>query len=163
MVALVGLSTLALLSGCDWFGGSSTPADMLKLRPGAEKDVPVSSVLPPPPAGQQYGPPVTPVDATSPQIGSVVAASGGQKAQIEKMTKDELAREEQERQARDKAMEEENKNKERQANNKAGEPPTQPVAPPREAVTGTPVPPPADAAPAASPAGAPADAKPAGS
>ena len=109
------------------------------------------------------GPPVTPVDATSPQIGSVVAASGGQKAQHEKMKKDELAREEQERQARDKALEAEKSSQERQANNKTSEPPTQPVAPPREAVTGTPVPPPADAAPAAPPAGAPADAKPAGS
>lgn len=175
--AALGVSALALLSGCDWFGGS-TPADLLKMRPGADKDVPVSAVLPPPPSGQQYGPPVVPVDEArgGSQIGSVVAASGGQKAQIEKQQKDELAQEQRERASREKAAREAKEAEKNAApgkqastsGDKPGEPPTQPVAPPREAVTGTPVPPPAaDSAPATPPANPPAvppaDAKPAGS
>lgn len=160
--AALGVSALAVLSGCDWFGGS-TPADLLKMRPGAEKDVPVSSVLPPPPPGQQYGPPVIPVDSTQggPQIGSVVAATGGQKAQIEKQEKEEQARDEQERAAREKAAREAKETTPSgPPGDRPGEPPTQPVAPDRGTVTGAPMaPPPADGAPA----GPPSDAKPAGS
>ncbi|SJZ51602.1 hypothetical protein SAMN02745126_01446 [Enhydrobacter aerosaccus] len=164
LYAVVGMASLALLSGCDWFG-SSTPADMMKLRPGAEKDVPVSSTLPPPPTNQQYGPPVVPVDETreTRQIGSVVAATGGQKAQKEKLDKEERARDEQDRAASERAASERAaQDRAKSANtsgDKPGEPPTQPVAPPRGSVTGTPMAPPAgDNAPA----GPPADAKPAG-
>ncbi len=171
LYAVLGVSALALLSGCDWFG-SSTPADMAKLRPGAERDVPASSALPPPAAGQQYGAPVSPVDDTrnAPQIGSVVAPSGGQKAQLEKQEKDELAREEQDRAAREKAAREAKEAEKNAApakeatttGDKPGEPPTQPVAPARGPVSSAPVPPP-DTGPSDVPAGPPNDAKPAGS
>jgi hypothetical protein len=158
------VSMAALLSGCDWFD-SSTPVDMGKLRPGLDRDVPVSASLPPPPAGQQYDPAIAPVDTmrNTPQIGSIVPESGGQKAQLEKQEKEEEARDAQEREAREKAdnaAKEADKNAAsgKQANTTAGEPPTQPVAPPRAPVTGTPVPPPANG-----PLPAPAGAKPPGS
>lgn len=162
---MLAVSMAALISGCDWFD-SSTPVDMGKLRPGLDRDVPVGASLPPPPAGQQYDPPIAPVDTmrNTPRIGSIVPESGGQKAQLEKQEKEEEARDAQERESREKA---ENAAKEadknavsgKRANTTAGEPPTQPVAPPRAPVTGTPVPPPATG-PLPAPA---ADAKPSGS
>lgn len=170
---LVGVSVLALLSGCGWFD-SSSPADMAKVRPGAEQNVPVSASLPPPAANQQYDPPIAPVDdmRDTPKIGSIVAESGGQKAQIEKQDKEEAARDAEEREAREKAekaaKEAEMDTAGKQANttgDKAGEPPTQPVAPPPAPVTSTPVPPPSTGAAPAAPTAPtpPAGAKPAGS
>lgn len=165
----VGISALALLSACDWFGGG-TPVDMGKLRPGAERDVPVSASLPPPPAGQQYDPPIAPVDSMrdAPQLGSIVRESGGQKAQLEKQDKEEADRDAQEREAREKADKAEKEADDKAAGKQAttsvdttGGPPTQPVAPARAPLSGTPVPPPTDAAPAAPPSAAPA-AKPPG-
>lgn len=99
---LAGVSVLALLSGCGWFD-SSSPADMAKVRPGAEQNVPVSASLPPPAANQQYDPPIAPVDdmRDTPKIGSIVPESGGQKAQIEKQDKEEAARDAEEREARE--------------------------------------------------------------
>jgi hypothetical protein len=170
----LGVSIFATLSGCGWFG-SSSPADMTKARPGAELNVPVSASLPPPPANQQYDPPIAPVDdmRDTPKIGSIVPESGGQKAQIEKQEKEEAERDAQEREAREKA---ENAEKEAEkdaaggkqattAGDKAGGPATQPIAPPPGPVTSTPVPPPSaeptSATPAA-PATPPGNAKPAG-
>jgi hypothetical protein len=171
---LFGVSILAVLSGCGWFDSSSSPADMTKARPGAEQNVPVSASLPPPPANQQYDPPIAPVDdmRDTPKIGSIVPESGGQKAQIEKQEKEEAERDAQEREAREKA-ENAAKEAEKDAGGKApaaggttGEPPTQPIAPPPGPVTSMPVPPPsAEPTPAtpAAPATPPANAKPAGS
>jgi len=175
---ILGVSILAALSGCGWFDGwfdSSSPADMTKARPGAEVNVPVSASLPPPPANQQYDPPIAPVDdmRDTPKIGSIVPESGGQKAQIEKQEKEEAERDAQEREAREKA---ENAEKEAEksaggkpaptAGDTTGEPPTRPIAPPPGPVTSAPVPPPsAEPTPAtpAAPATPPANAKPAGS
>ena len=174
---ILGASILASLSGCGWFGGwfdSSSPADMTKARPGAELSVPVSASLPPPPANQQYDPPIAPVDdmRDTPKIGSIVPESGGQKAQLEKQEKEEAERDAQEREAREKA---ENAEKEAEKNaggkqattagDTAGEPSTQPIATPPAPVTSAPVPPPsAEPTPAtpAAPATPPANAKPAG-
>ena len=173
----VGVSILVVLSGCGWFGGwfdGSPPADMTKARPGAELNVPVSASLPPPPANQQYDPPIAPVDSMrdTPKIGSIVPESGGQKAQIEKQEKEEAERDAKEREAREKA-----ENAEKEAEKEAGgkqptpvgdttdEAPAQPVAPPPGPVTSAPVPPPsAEPTPAtpAAPATPPANAKPAG-
>ena len=174
---VLGLSALALLSGCGWFD-SSVPVDMGKLRPGAERDISPSTSLPPPPSGHSFDAPISPVEetASNPKIGSVVAESGGQKAQLEKQEKEEAKLDAQELKERDKAIQQEKSNNARdaaigtQTNTTPSPadvppgPPTQPVAPERAPVTGTPVPPPAsDAAPSNTPSGAPTDAKPAGS
>jgi hypothetical protein len=179
--AALAASVLSLLSGCGWLGigGSSLPADMAKARPGAERDVQPTAVLPPPPANQQYDPAIAPVDdmRNAPQIGSIVAASGGQAAQLEKQAKEEAAQDAQERAAREKA-EAAAKEAEKDAAKTSGaareatatgdqpaQPPTQPVAPSRGAVNGTPMPSPADSGPSTPsnpPVGPNAQTKPAG-
>ncbi len=167
LLGALGVSALALMSGCSWFE-RSTPADMAKVRPGAEQNVPVSSSLPPPPSDQRYDPPIAPVDDTrnTPKIGSIVPESGGQKAQLEKQEKEDEARDTQEREAREKA-DRAAKEADQNAPGKQAttEPPTQPVGPQRAPVTSTPVPPPsaepAPSGPAAQPT-PPASAKPSG-
>jgi len=171
---ILGVSVLALLSGCGWFGGS-TPADMTKARPGAERDVPVSATLPPPPANQQYDASIAPVDSMrdTPKIGSIVPESGGQKAQLEKQEKEEQARDAEERENREKADKaaKEAEDAEKDASGKqattsggkaGGGSPTQPVAAPPAPVTSTPMPPP-DATPGAPLPVPPAGTKPSGS
>jgi hypothetical protein len=173
----LGLSALALLSGCGWFD-SGVKVDMGKLRPGAERDISPSAALPPPPSGHPFDAPISPVEetASSPKIGSVVAESGGQKAQLEKQEKEEAARAAEELKDQDRAIQQEKLNNARDAalgtpasttpssDNLPPGPPTEPVAPARAPVTGTPVPPPAtDAAPSNTPSGSTTDTKPAGS
>jgi hypothetical protein len=143
---LLGVSTLALLAGCDWFGGGTS--NTAKVRPGAERQVTGSGSLPSASAGRQYDAGIAPVDETrGPQIGSVVATKGGQKAQLEGAAKEAAERDKQAREAREKADKEA---AERKAN-KPEEPPTQPTVPPPAPVTTAPVPPPpgpaTDAAP----------------
>jgi hypothetical protein len=177
--AALAISALTFLSGCGWLGigESSTPADMAKVRPGAEREIQASAVLPPPPANQQYDPPIAPVDdmRSAPAIGSIVAASGGQAAQLEKQAKEELEQDAQERAAREKA-DAEAKEAEKTAGgtsgatreatgDQPGDPPTQPIAPARGTVTGTPMAPPANSGPSTPsnpPAGPNAQTKPAG-
>src|SRR5229473_6598649 len=86
---LLGLSMVALLSGCDWLFGSSTPSNTAKVRPGAERQVPASNSLPPAGSGRQYDAAVTPLDETrtGPKIGSIVPDKGGQKAQLDATAK----------------------------------------------------------------------------
>ena len=87
---LVGVSTIALLSGCDLF--DSSPQVSSKQRPGAERSVAASAGLPSAGAGHQYDSSIAPVDETrgGTQIGSVVAGKGGQKVQQEAMAKTAL-------------------------------------------------------------------------
>ncbi len=138
LYGLLGVSTLALLAGCDWFGGGTS--NTAKVRPGAERQVTVSGSLPSASAGRQD-------ETRGPQIGSVVATKGGQKAQLEGAAKEAAERDKQAREAREKADKEA---AERKAN-KPEEPPTQPTVPPPAPVTTAPVPPPpgpaTDAAP----------------
>src|SRR5216683_4586644 len=147
---LLGVSALALLAGCDWFG-SSTPANTAKVRPGAERQVQATSSLPSASSGRQYDTSVAPaVDETrsGPKIGSIVADKGGQKAQLEAAAKEAAERDKQAREAREKAAQEA---AERKANEpkeskepkaRPNEPPTQPSVPPPAPVTTAPVPPP---------------------
>jgi hypothetical protein len=178
--AALAVSALGLLSGCGWLGigGSSTPADMAKARPGVEREVQPSAALPPPPANQQYDPPIAPVDdmRSTPAIGSIVAASGGQAAQLEKQAKEEAEQDAQDRAARakaDAAAKEAEKDAAKTpgaareattTGDQPGEAPTQPVGPPRGAVNGAPMPPPTDsgASPSNPPVGPNAQTKPAG-
>jgi cell division protein FtsN len=163
----LGISALALLSGCGWF--DSTPVHLDKLRPGAERAMSPTTALPPPAAGQNYDAGGALIDESrgGPAIGSIVAASGGQKAQLDKAEKEQAERDKQDRLAREKASQN-LKTADKNANQKTGqstvnantnvngnvtgdkpgEPPTQPVAPARAPVTSAPVPPPTtDAAP----------------
>src|SRR5580698_6810101 len=101
---LLGVSTAALLAGCDWFEGN-TPVSSRQVRPGAERSVAVSQNLPSAGTGRQYDTGIAAVDETrgGTQIGSVVAGKGGQKAQQEALAKatqetDRKARAEAERQ-----------------------------------------------------------------
>ena len=79
---LLAASTLALLAGCGWFGGDA-PAG--KARPGADRQIAPTGTLPSATPGRQSEG-VTPVDetrGTTPTVGSVVGAKGGQRAQKE--------------------------------------------------------------------------------
>ena len=86
---LLGVSTLALASGCDWFEGN-TPVSSKQVRPGAERSVAVSAGLPSASGSRSYDTSVAPIDETrsGPQIGSIVAGKGGQKAQQEALAKE---------------------------------------------------------------------------
>lgn len=164
-LGLLGVSALALLAGCDWFGGS-TPVGA-PPRPGVERDVAPTNALPPAPGNRQYDAAVTAGDETrntTAAIGSVISAKGGQKAQKEAIEKEQADRDRKDREARleREAADKELKNKEKQE----GAPAAAPVgAPPAGSGTITsdpspvsaPVPPPAPVttAPMAPPSAAP--------
>src|SRR6185436_15890121 len=95
---LLAVSTLALLTGCGWFGGSSAPTG--KARPGADRQIAPTGTLPSAnPSGQsEQG--VIPADETRGQIGTVVGAKGGQKAQREAADKAAADRDAKERDRR---------------------------------------------------------------
>jgi len=89
---LLAVSTFALLAGCDWFGGGSPVG---KARPGVDRQIAPTGTLPSASPGHAVEPGVSPVDETrgsTPQIGSVVAAKGGQRAQKEAAEKDAAER-----------------------------------------------------------------------
>jgi len=104
---LLAVSTLAMLAGCGWFGGGNAPVGA--ARPGADRQIAPTGTLPSanPGRGAEQG--VTPVDetrGTTPRIGSVVAATGGQRAQKEAADKDTVERDakaREQREARDAA------------------------------------------------------------
>ena len=104
---LLGLSSLALLAGCDWIPwfDSSTPATGERVRPGAERQVPASAGLTSAGTGRQYDAGIAPVDETrgGGQLGSIVTGKGGQKAQLDAAAQDAAKREAQGREARAKA------------------------------------------------------------
>src|SRR5260370_42702737 len=78
--SLLGVSALVLLSGCGWFGGG-TQLDSQKARPGADRTVAGSGALPSANPGRQYEPGFAAPDETrTPQVGSIVAGKGRQKA-----------------------------------------------------------------------------------
>ena len=83
---LLGVSAAALLAGCDWFDGN-TPVSSRQARPGVERAVAVSASLPPASPTQQYQSGIVAVDEARGAIGSVVAGTGGQKAQQETVAK----------------------------------------------------------------------------
>jgi len=106
-LGLLGVSALALLSGCGWFGGGS-PSDSQKARPGVDRKVPATGALPSANPGQQHESGVVATDpAATHQIGSIVPAKGGQKAQKEAIEKEANERDAKEREAREKREAEE--------------------------------------------------------
>ena len=103
-LGLLGVSTLALMAGCGMFD-SSTPVQQRKgparCRPSGrgEQRLPSAS------SGRQYDAGIAAVDETrtGPQVGSIVAGRGGQKAQkeaIEKEAAERDAKAREQRQAR---------------------------------------------------------------
>src|SRR2546423_1454357 len=101
-LGLLGVSTFVLLAGCGWFGGRA-PGHSARVRPGADRQAVASGALPSANPGRQHEQGVAAADETrgsTPQIGSVVAARGGQKAQREVAEKEANARDAKEREAR---------------------------------------------------------------
>src|SRR5262245_25080606 len=101
-LGLLAVSTSALLAGCGWFGGGA-PATGSKPRPGADRGVAASSALPSGNPGRQYEQGISAADETrgqTPQIGSIVQAKGGQKAQKEAAEKEATERDAKAREAR---------------------------------------------------------------
>ena len=98
---LLVVSTLVLVTGCGWFGGSSAPIG--KARPGADRQIAPTGTLPSAnPSGQsEQG--VMPADETRGQIGTVVGAKGGQKAQKEAADKAAADRDAKDREQRNAA------------------------------------------------------------
>src|SRR5262245_28267696 len=98
---LLGVAALGLLSGCGWLFGDDTPVH--KARPGADRQVAPSGALPAPSGGQGYDASLVPLDDTrQPQIGTVVQAKGGQKAQKEAADKESAERDAKAREEREK-------------------------------------------------------------
>jgi hypothetical protein len=101
---LLAVSTLALLTGCSWFGGGDAPVG--KARPGADRQIAPTGTLPSANAGRQSEQTVVPADETrgsTPQVGSIVSAKGGQKAQKEAADKAAAERDAKAREQRDAA------------------------------------------------------------
>lgn len=109
---LLAVSTLALLTGCGWFGGSDAPVG--KARPGADRQIAPTGTLPAANPGRQSEQGVTPADETRGQIGTVVGAKGGQRAQKEAADKAAADRDAKEREQRN-AADRETKAKQQQS------------------------------------------------
>lgn len=176
-LGLLGVSALALLAGCDWIGGGSTPVGP-PPRPGADTGVQPSASLPPGPVNPQYDAGVVGSDdRAAPAIGSIIPPKGGQKAQREAIEKEQAERDRKEREARleREAAEKEEKAREKQegtppAPAPAGVPPpgagtitsdqppvSAPVPPPAPVTTVPVAPPSAAPEPAPTAPAAPAD------
>jgi hypothetical protein len=99
---LLAVSLSALLAGCGWFGGNDL-APVAKARPGADRQIAPTGTLPSPHPGHAVEPGIAPVDEATPQVGSIVNAKGGQKAQKEAAEKAIADRDAKEREQRDAA------------------------------------------------------------
>lgn len=181
-LGLLGVSALVLLSGCGWLGFGGTPGSTQNARPGVDRQIAPTGALPPAASGQ-HEPGIAATDPVgTPQIGSIVAAKGGQKAQKEAAEKEAEERDAKAREEREKreAAERDAKAKEPQEPAQALPAPGMPgmpaaavrgdaepanaepaatTAPPPAPVSSTPIAPPA--APAPAPAPAPASEQPA--
>lgn len=120
----LGLSAFTLLAGCGWFGGGSIPTQ--KARPGADRDVQATGALPAAGSTRPYDQGIVAADETrgGAQIGSVVPASGGQKAQIEAAEKEAAERDAKAREEREKREAAEKEAKANEPQEPAKPPPT---------------------------------------
>jgi DNA polymerase-3 subunit gamma/tau len=122
-VGVLGASVVAL-SGCGWLFGDSSPSSSAKVRPGADRQAPATNALPRA-SGQQHDAGVAANDpAGNAQIGSIVPAKGGQKAQKEAAEKEATERAAKEREEREKREAEE-----RDAKAKEPKPEVKPLPP----------------------------------
>lgn len=132
------------LNGCGWFDGKASPLQSTPLRPGVDRQA-TANGLPPAPNRGNYDVGVIPVEDNRNQpIGSIVAAKGGQKAQLEAAEK-ERAERAKERAQREAERKEREKEREKMEEKPSGAPPA--AAPADQAPA--PVP---DQAPAPAPA-----------
>jgi hypothetical protein len=132
---LLAVSILALLTGCGWFGGSGAPTG--KARPGADRQIAPTGTLPSANPGGQSEQTVVPANetrGTTPAIGSVVGAKGGQRAQKEAADKAAADRDAKEREQRN-AADRDTKAKQQSAPSQ-----TTPAEPPPAAAPATPEP-----------------------
>ena len=135
---LLAVSTFALLAGCGWFGGGDQPVG--KARPGADRQIAPTGTLPAANPGRQSEQGVTPVDetrGTTPTVGSVVGAKGGQRAQKEAADKAAAERDAKAREQRDAA------DRDAKAKQQSAPQQTTPTEPPPAAQPATPEPAPA--------------------
>jgi hypothetical protein len=128
---LLAVSTLVLLAGCGWFGGDAPTG---KARPGADRQIAPTGTLPAANPGRQSEQGVTPADETRGQIGTVVGAKGGQRAQKEAADKAAADREAKEREQRNAA------DRDAKAKQQSAPPQTTPAAPPPAAAPSAPEP-----------------------
>ena len=125
--SLLGVSALVLLSGCGWFGGGNN-LNSQKVRPGADRNVAGSGALPSANPGRQYEPGFAATDETrTPQVGSIVAAKGGQKAQKEAADKEAAERDAKDREAREKREAAEREAKAKDKEKEKESPPAKPM------------------------------------
>lgn len=121
---LLAASTFALLTGCGWFSGD---APVGKARPGADRQIAPTGTLPSATPGRQSEQGVSPVDetrGTTPTVGSVVGAKGGQRAQKEAADKAAAERDAKAREQRDAA------DRDTKAKQQSAPPPTPTESPP---------------------------------
>ena len=131
---LLAVSTLALLAGCGWFDGG---APVGKARPGADRQIAPTGTLPAANPGRQSEQTVSPADetrGTTPAIGSVVGAKGGQRAQKEAADKAAADRDAKEREQRNAA------DRDAKAKQQSAPPQTTPAEPPPAAAPAAPEP-----------------------
>ena len=95
---LLVVSAFALLSGCGWLFGDSSPKSQ-NARPGVDRQGPATGTLPA--ASGQHDAGLAPTDpAGNSQVGSILQGKGGQKAQKEAIEKEAAERDAKDREER---------------------------------------------------------------
>ena len=116
------------LNGCGWFdgwfSGKPSPLQSAPLRPGVDRQT-TANGLPPAPNRGTYDAGVAPVDDNRSQpLGGIVAAKGGQKAQLEAAEKERAEREGE--REKERAQREAERNREKTEERPQGAPPASP-------------------------------------
>jgi len=144
------LLVTAPLNGCGWFdgwfGGKPSPLQSAPLRPGVDRQT-TANGLPPAPNRGTYDAGVAPIDDNRSQpLGAIVAAKGGQKAQLDAAEKDRTQRDAE--REKERAQREAERNREKTEERPQGAPPASPPSgqAPAPAADQAPAPTPAPAA-----------------
>jgi hypothetical protein len=99
-LGLTCLPALVLLSGCGWLFGDS-PTNKQNARPGVDRKMPATGTLPAATDGGHDAGVVATDPAGNAQVGGIVPAKGGQKAQKEAAEKDAAERDAKDRETRE--------------------------------------------------------------
>ena len=100
-LGLLCIPALGLLSGCGWLFGDS-PSNKLNARPGVDRKTPATGALPAATDGGHDAGVAATDPAGNAQVGGIVPAKGGQKAQKEAAEKDAAERDAKDREQREK-------------------------------------------------------------
>lgn len=111
------------LNGCGWFDGEASPLQTAPLRPGVDRQT-TATGLPPAPNRGTYDVGVAPVEDRNQPLGTIVAAKGGQKAQIEAAEKDRAGRDAE--REKERARREAERDREKMEERPEGAPPASP-------------------------------------